>query len=446
MKIPSLFVFPLLLSGAASAQNLPAPAPAPQPGAKVKAAPGPEPFLLEDPQSSDALIIVGEPVRKQNGEQTNIARDSARPSARVLPRKIAPKPKASVAGVSVVGLSDGKAVARLRAVLSPQLKAPVRLIIGDYQYTFLREELGATLPLWPLMRQARAKNGDAPLRLQIDDTKLLAALRELDAQVRADFEKTGLNVGTSAARLKMALEAAPIPSSVALVTMPLTVPDAQTERATEAAKAATQNSEKTEKLASGRFPFLLANFSTRYDASLRGRTTNLRMAAKHIDGTIVKEGKTFSTNLAIGPRNASAGWREAKMFVSGQVVSGTGAGICQAASTLYNAALLGNFPIVERHAHSMRVMYVPPSRDAALMWGSKDFKFRNTTGGAIRVQTQVSGGKFHVKLWGERPNDAAPVRIVSRVLSRAGGTKSEAFKIVGDQKIRLSRDSYKPHP
>jgi vancomycin resistance protein YoaR len=106
--------------------------------------------------------------------------------------------------------------------------------------------------------------------------------------------------------------------------------------------------------------------------------------------------------------------------VSGRVVSGTGAGICQAASTLYNAALLADMPIVERHAHSMRVMYVPPSRDAALMWGSKDFKFRNTMGGALKIQTWVSGGQFHVKLWGEKPRNAESVKIVSRVLSREG--------------------------
>ena len=435
MKIPSLLIFPLLLSGAASAQNLPAPAPARTPArAPTKVAPDSEPFLLEDPPSSDSPIVIGEPVRKQSG---------AVPKA---PVRVAPQPKASVAGVSIVGLSDSRAVAALRAALAPQLKEPVRLVIGDYQYTFLREELGASLPLWPLMRQARAKNGDAPLRLQIEDARLLAALRELDDQVRADFEKTGLNVGTSAARLKIALESTPIPSSIPLVTTEIKTPVATIQRAEETAKTAISESEHAEKSASGRFPYLLASFSTRYDASLRGRTSNLRMAAKNIDGTIVPAGKTFSTNGAIGPRNASAGWREAKMFVSGQIVSGTGAGICQAASTLYNAALLGNFPIVERHAHSMRVMYVPPSRDAALMWGSKDFKFRNTSGGAIRVQTLVSGGKFHVKLWGEKPTGAAPVRIVSRVLSREGGTKSEAFKIIGDQKIRLSRDSYKPHP
>jgi vancomycin resistance protein YoaR len=170
------------------------------------------------------------------------------------------------------------------------------------------------------------------------------------------------------------------------------------------------------------------------------------MAAKHISGSIVQPGEVFSTNAAIGPRDAAAGWKEAKMFVSGQVVSGTGSGICQAASTLYNLVLMADLPVVERHPHSMRVMYVPPSRDAALLWGAKDFKFRNTTDSPLLVQTFVSGGKFHARLWSAKPRASAPVSIVSRVISTDGGTRSEAYKIVGGKRVKLSRDFYLPHP
>lgn len=428
MQKSFVLALPLLVSSVASAQMLPAPAPQPVKPAP-KATPAPDPFVLEDPAPYEAPIVIGEPVRHQSGVAT------PKPAA-----KPAPVSKASVAGVSIVGLTDGNAVAKMRTALAPKLKEPVRLVIGDYQYTFLREELGASLPLWPMMRQARKINGDAPLRLQVDEAKLIAALKDLDLQVREDFENTTLNVGASAARIKLGLEATPIASAVTLVSMPLPKPEKPVEKAPEVEPVKSSNSP------SDKFPYLVASFSTRYDAGLRGRTVNLKMAAKNINGTVVGPGNVFSTNAAIGPRNAAAGWREAKMFVSGQVVSGTGAGICQAASTLYNAALLADLPIVERHAHSMRVMYVPPSRDAALMWGSKDFKFRNTSGGSLYVQTWVAGSKFHVKLWGSKPRSGEPIRIESQVLSREGGTRSVAYKIVGDKKIRLSRDSYKPHP
>jgi vancomycin resistance protein YoaR len=195
---------------------------------------------------------------------------------------------------------------------------------------------------------------------------------------------------------------------------------------------------------------LLAEFSTPYDAGLRGRTNNLRMAASRVNGTVIPAGAIFSTNKAIGPRNAEAGWREAKMFVAGQVVSGVGAGICQCSTTVYNAALLAGLPIVERHQHMFRVSYAPPSRDAAIYWGSKDMRFRNNTGGPITVQTFLRGGRFYARLYGVRPAQPKQIEVVSRTLSRQGGTRSEAYRVVksetGTQRERLSRDFYRPMP
>ena len=369
-------------------------------------------------------IIIGEPVRRQMTP---------------LPAQSVPaKSKAMLAaGVNITGLSDKAALAKLKAALAPQLQAPIRLVIGDYQYTYRREELGATIPYAALLRAAR-QSGNAPLRLDVDATVTLRALRVLDAQVKEDFQSTALNVGGSAARVRSALEGEPQSRAQLLVIPFKSAPDPVVETPAPA--------EKQPKIGQGQFPYLLAEFATPYDAGLRGRTINLKMAARNINGTIVAPGAIFSTNKAIGPRNASAGWREAKMFVSGQIVSGTGSGICQAASTLYNAALLADVPIIERHAHSMRVTYVPPSRDAALMWNSKDFKFRNTTGASMRVETYVSGGKFHARLWGQKPRSGGEIKVTSRVLSRSNGMKSEAYKTVGGKQIRLSRDNYAPHP
>lgn len=364
-------------------------------------------------------IIIGEPVRRQ-----------------MMPAPAA-KTATTAAGMDISGLSDQAALAKLQTALAPQLKAPIRLVIGDYQYSYRRDELGASIDYAAMLQLAR-KNGAAPLRLEADDKRIVAALRVLDAQVKQDFENTALNVGGSAVRVKMALQGN-VASHAELVTIPFkSAPDPIIETPAE--------TKEQEKVGQGAYPYLLASFSTPYDAGLRGRTTNLKMAARNINGTIVAPGAVFSTNRAIGPRNAADGWREAKMFVSGRVVSGTGSGICQAASTLYNAALLADVPIVERHAHSMRVTYVPPSQDAALMWGSKDFKFRNTSGAPIRVETYVSGGKFHARLWSSKPKTGGAVKVTSRVLSRSGGMKSEAYKIVGGKQIRLSRDSYAPHP
>ena len=385
---------------------------------------------LAHAQPTDSPLILGDPVRHQTTSVTPVPQSSTVNSAFRKPLL--------AAGVNIAGLSRAQAKAKLRAALEPQLKEPIRLVIGDYQYTYTRAELGASVDTDSMFDAAR-KTGAAALRLDVDKNKVMRELTLLNAQVKQDFEDKALNVGGSATRVRLALEGQPKPFAE-MLTIPFKSAPDPVVKPDEASEAATA------KAGSGKFPYLLADFSTSYNAGLRGRTTNLKMAAAHINGTVVAPGAIFSANKTIGPRNAAAGWREAGMFVSGQVVSGTGAGICQASSTLYNATLLAGLPIVERHPHSMPVTYVPPSQDAALLWGQKDFKFRNDTGGAIKIETKVSGGKFVAKIWGEKPKSTPTVKVTSRVLSRSNGMRSEAYKIVGGKQIRLSRDTYLAHP
>ena len=384
-------------------------------------------------------LIIGEPVRRQTGaveEAPASAKASASASAKAG-AGAASRYTVLAAGVDITNLSRKQATDKMRAALEPKLKEPIRLVIGDYQYTYTRAELGASVD-YVSMYDAARKTGAAALRLDADKQRIVRELRLLDAQVKQDFEDKALNIGGSATRVRLALEGQPKPFAEMLTVPYKSAPDPVVE--------ADKPAEPAAKTGTGKFPYLLADFTTSYNAALRGRTTNLKMAARNINGTIVAPGAVFSANQAIGPRNAAAGWREAGMFVSGQVVSGTGAGICQASSTLYNATLLADLPIVERHPHSMRVTYVPPSQDAALLWGQKDFKFRNDTGGAIRIETRVSGGHFVAKIWGEKPRNTGNVKVTSRVLSRAGGMRSEAYKTVNGKQVRLSRDTYLAHP
>ena len=381
-------------------------------------------------QQVDSPIILGDPVRRQTESVTPTPK-----APKAAPAKIVRKYTTTAAGVDITGLSQNAARTKLRAALEPKLKEPIRLVIGDYQYTYTRAELGASVDYDSMIKVAR-KTGTAAFRLDADNAKIVRELNVLDSQVKTDFENRALNIGGSATRVRLALEGQPKPFAEMLTVPYKSAPD----------PIIKSDDAATSKAGTGKYPYLLADFTTNYNAGLRGRTTNLKMAAAHINDTVVAPGAIFSANQTIGPRNAAAGWREAGMFVSGQVVSGTGAGICQASSTLYNATLLAGLPIVERHPHSMPVTYVPPSQDAALLWGQKDFKFRNDTGGAIKIETRVSGGKFVAKIWGEKPKSTPAVKVTSRVLSRAGGMRSEAYKIVGGKQIRLSRDTYLPHP
>lgn len=134
----------------------------------------------------------------------------------------------------------------------------------------------------------------------------------------------------------------------------------------------------------------ISYYSTYYP-DVYNRTVNIKLACSAINGTVVYPGETFSFNKIVGPRTYDRGYREASVFGPGNTIQqGIGGGICQVASTLFNAALYADVQIVERHQHNLRVSYCPLGRDAAISWGSQDFRFKNTTPYPIKVVLTVT--------------------------------------------------------
>lgn len=132
-----------------------------------------------------------------------------------------------------------------------------------------------------------------------------------------------------------------------------------------------------------------------YYVNNKDRTTNLKIASKKINGTIIQPGETFDFNKVVGSRTSSKGYKKAHVFTGDDgVAMGLAGGICQVASTAFNAALLANVQIVERHQHSQRVSYVPLGRDAAISGNAQNFKWKNNTKYAIKVGMTVKGGKI----------------------------------------------------
>jgi vancomycin resistance protein YoaR len=139
----------------------------------------------------------------------------------------------------------------------------------------------------------------------------------------------------------------------------------------------------------------IAAFSTSGGGSA-GRTDNLYMAAKYMDGYILAPGDVFSFNGVTGPRTIERGYSMAPV-VGGQ---GIGGGVCQVATTTYNTALLAGLEIIERHPHSIQVGYVRPGRDATVT-NYIDFKFRNSTDKYIQIRSGAGGGHVWVQLWSQ---------------------------------------------
>lgn len=199
------------------------------------------------------------------------------------------------------------------------------------------------------------------------------------------------------------------------------------------------------------FPDLLSNFSTKYSASNRNRTTNLILAAKKINGTVLMPGETFSYNKTVGARTIAAGYKEAPIYVSGKVEDGLGGGICQITTTLYNAVLYANLEVTERSNHQFVPSYAGASRDATVVYGAIDFKFKNNREYPIKITCSVSNGIANFKIFGLKSENDYEVQITSRITrTTSNAIYSEAYKtlkkngnVVSTE--RISKDTYKRH-
>ncbi len=157
-----------------------------------------------------------------------------------------------------------------------------------------------------------------------------------------------------------------------------------------------------------------------YETSLLGKEENtlynIKKAAEQLDGIIIKPQEIFSFNKLIGPAEKEDGYKESIIIANGQFVNGYGGGVCQVSTTLYNTALLANLQIIERYNHSIygeATNYVPLGRDAAVFYGYKDLKFKNSSGQLMVIFSEVKPDRLVITMWGEKRLDKN-IKIISQ--------------------------------
>ncbi|MBS4024849.1 MAG: VanW family protein [Clostridia bacterium] len=145
---------------------------------------------------------------------------------------------------------------------------------------------------------------------------------------------------------------------------------------------------------------VIGTYTTHFSGS-PGRYQNIKIAMQTINNTLVMPNELFSFNLVTGPKTARKGYQLAPVIIGEGHTLGLGGGVCQVSSTLYNAARKSNMTIIERHAHSKPIRYVPPGHDAAIADGGKDLKFRNPYNYPIIIKASVQGGRIQVWILGK---------------------------------------------
>ena len=281
----------------------------------------------------------------------------------------------------------------------PAMSGPVRVVAGRTTVTLQPAQYAPALSMVP--------DGTGTLRPSIDAPGLLAVIRAVapgivrvpvDATVRlvAGEPKVvpavvGLTFDEPAARaaLLAALTSRTRTATITLVPLQPTVTTAM----------AQGWGVKEE----------ISTFTTSFSVN-PPRTNNIRIAARTLNGTLIRPGEQFSLNGRLGPRTPAKGYQQAPVINAGRLVKGYGGGVSQVSTTIFNAAFFAGVRIERHTPHSFYISRYPEGREATVSWPDVDQVWTNDTGFGILIDAHVSANDITVAFFGTRVWDIEAVK------------------------------------
>jgi len=154
---------------------------------------------------------------------------------------------------------------------------------------------------------------------------------------------------------------------------------------------------------------LVAVGKTNFAGSPTNRRHNIAVGANLLNGLLIKPGDELSLVKAIGPVDATLGYRQELVIKGNRTIPEFGGGLCQVATTLFRAVMNAGLPVVERQNHSYRVSYYEPpvGMDATIYEPKPDFRFRNDYGTYLLLQTRIEGDDLIFEFWGTKDSRVA---------------------------------------
>jgi vancomycin resistance protein YoaR len=122
---------------------------------------------------------------------------------------------------------------------------------------------------------------------------------------------------------------------------------------------------------------VLSTFETDFRKKAGQRALNIRRAAALLDGALIGPGEKLSFNAKVGDRTEHNGFVWAPVIVNDEMEPGVGGGVCQVATTLHAAAVLGGLSVPARRSHSRPSGYAPLGLDATVIYGEVDLVIEN---------------------------------------------------------------------
>ncbi len=190
---------------------------------------------------------------------------------------------------------------------------------------------------------------------------------------------------------------------------------------------------------------LLARGESDFKGSSLSRIHNIQVGSAKFHGSLLGSGENFSFNSILGEVSDKTGYQYELVIKNKKLIPEYGGGICQVSTTLFRAAMISGFPILERRPHSLPVKYYNPQGfDATIYPGVTDLRFVNDTPQNILIQTKINGTKLIFEIYGssdgrkteitgpqiieQNPDGSLKTTLTRRITTADGKIKEEYFK------------------
>jgi vancomycin resistance protein YoaR len=350
---------------------------------------------VDIPPISAGLAIVGESVKMVQGQKGNVIdRDTLRRELEPLlyafhPAEIDVPMK--VEEPSVMAADMDEALGHARTMIS----ADVELTWGEHVWTLTSEDIGAYMDF-----SAEDRDGVSTLVAFVSPSKMSPLLSQISklvakAPVNATFKSDGNKAWVIGGAMGRALDSeatAEALTAAALKTRARTVEVVTMEVEPELTAKKAEAMGIKDKLAG----YVIEHWG------VEERQQNVRVTTEYAD-KILAPGEIYNFDKQIGARTEERGFMPAPGIVGeGELEDVLGGGICQVATTIFNAVFEAGLEIVERHNHTLYFTHYPAGRDATVTAGAKNFMFRNDTDHYIWVHGSSDGITTRFNIYGTK--------------------------------------------
>lgn len=149
---------------------------------------------------------------------------------------------------------------------------------------------------------------------------------------------------------------------------------------------------------------VMAEFTSEFPtgAENEGRTENIRVGLRYVNGSVIMPGEQFSLADTLAPISRDRGYVEAGVISDGRLVKGIGGGLSQVSTTLLNTAWFSGVQLNAFTPHSYYISRYPVGREATISVGAIDNVWTNDTSSPIIIRTFIQGNEIVMQFYGDR--------------------------------------------